>query len=60
MQVPDTPLREAGSISGAVGVVRKDETTQVAAVATATARPASARSIKASSPRPWTTATAPL
>jgi len=54
MQDPDTPLREAGSINGAAGVVRKDE-----AVAPAGECRARAKSTRESLPLPWITAIAP-
>ena len=55
MQDPDTPPREAGSINGAVGVVRKGE---VAAPAVEE-YPVSARNTRESLPRPWITVIAP-
>jgi hypothetical protein len=53
----DTPPREAGSISGAVGVVRKDAAGVRAVPAVEECR-ASARSNRESLPLPWITVTA--
>src|SRR5208282_1823010 len=53
MQDPDTPPREEGNTNGAVDGVRPDWA-RVAQWA------ASARSIRASLPLPWITATAPI
>ena len=55
MQDPDTPPREAGSINGAVAVVRKGE----AAVPAAEECRVSARNTRESLPLPWITAIAP-
>jgi len=57
MQVPDTPPREAASISGAVGAVRNVAT--IKAEAAAMAWGGRARKIKASLPLPWITVIAP-
>jgi hypothetical protein len=57
MQDPDMPLREAGSINGAAGAVRKGEVADPALAAEECL--VSARSSREYLPPPWITVIAP-